>query len=1403
MKRIVFLLSIFVSFGFCDFQPAFFSYLGVCPKVYTYTTIDYPRQNASFYITDYKCDSSSTVVFYVNDDQPSTVYCSGLFIAFFYSYNPRFSADSFVANEWHFTFIEQKQLGSSLANYYELKKYYVHYGRFSPFSDPELDHHYSSEWDSSTNSCICKEGFIAGDDNSSCVPKSPELLEQPDGKEGECGVSVGSYIVPKYRIFNDNFEIKGTSISINYSSARVEGYKSPLYPFNSTNIVANGWTLSNVHYFNNKTNTLHLGDGEVVEYSIYDITTLNNGNIIVYDKSHIGHEFNRQGLILRSFDNKSNNNIYTFTYNNNNLAKITDILGRSIVINRDSLTNKIVSIIAPHSQITSLQIDSNNNLVSISYEDSSAFRFEYNINSLLTKKTTPRDYVYSYKYDNNGRVSKSINPLGNEYTFNSSIYNNLTAISSFTTPSGSSYSYTNAKTNNNGVQFSSSVNPFGDVRKTTTTNNELNRHIDSCGILTTVTYDIDELSMQKRVSSINRTMPSGLNSYEIFHSSYTSRPNNTQKETSTHTLNGKTTTTITDYHLGTHLTTSPEGRSTDVRFDKDSLLITSVLIPSISTTTFTYNAKKELAKVAFGTRVYDFTYDTRGNILTYKDALGTYTYSYDNMDRVTSITDPNNYRIYFYYDNEGNMIRITNPTSHYNEFTYNALNNKNIWSSPLGYQTRYTYNEDKNIASIQRPSGKSITNSYINSRLYQTTTPQTTYNYLYNCGSLISKISSSDNEEVNYSYDGELLKSVSYGGLLNEDISYTYNNDFLPASITYAKETHRYSYDKDSLVTKIDNLNITRNANVGAITKVADTLFTKTITYNSFNEEEKVNDVVNKKSVFNKNITSLNNNGQILKATEQTHNKTINYTYVYDKLGRLTKSTQQHTTIASYTPTSSVVVTNNTINSVEATADVVNDNTAPKQLSTIKKGASDLNSNIANCDVTTSTNSKNKISKRSSTKKSISTAADLNSNIANCDVTTSTNSNNNNILTNTASKRLSTKKSIATINNAKTNTTTNTASNKTNTTNNNNVATNTTTNQTSSTTYEYIEEFTYDSKGNILTKKITKDKNTILLSGTYSIEDSIEKFGEYTYIYDNDGYLIQKLSNSNISDRTEYIYGTLGELREVKLPNKSITYRYNALNQKVAKLINNEIVEKYLWLDLITLLAIYDKDDNLIQRYYYYPNSRVPYKLKDSSNNIYYLSYNHQQSLRAITDINGNVVKDIEYSVYGEILNDTNSSISVPFSFAGGVIDSDTKLIRFGYRYYDTYSSKWTSKDPIDFNGKDINLYNYVLNDPVNLIDPIGLSPLKWFGKAKGAKSAIEGVGEVNNAFEKRDECNKWRDLANNKSLPYYEKQGYELAYANCYNTQVRGPDGAMNDASTGIRGIIEGALRIFRPFGR
>jgi YD repeat-containing protein len=109
-------------------------------------------------------------------------------------------------------------------------------------------------------------------------------------------------------------------------------------------------------------------------------------------------------------------------------------------------------------------------------------------------------------------------------------------------------------------------------------------------------------------------------------------------------------------------------------------------------------------------------------------------------------------------------------------------------------------------------------------------------------------------------------------------------------------------------------------------------------------------------------------------------------------------------------------------------------------------------------------------------------------------------------------------------------------------------------------------------------------------TASYTLDDGLQVYGDNSYRYDDDGYLVEKVTPEGT---TTYSYGTLGELREVVTPTQTITYQHNALNQRVAKLVNGIVVEKYLWANLTTLLATYDKDDNLVQRFDY-ADQRMP-----------------------------------------------------------------------------------------------------------------------------------------------------------------------------------------------------------------
>lgn len=65
-------------------------------------------------------------------------------------------------------------------------------------------------------------------------------------------------------------------------------------------------------------------------------------------------------------------------------------------------------------------------------------------------------------------------------------------------------------------------------------------------------------------------------------------------------------------------------------------------------------------------------------------------------------------------------------------------------------------------------------------------------------------------------------------------------------------------------------------------------------------------------------------------------------------------------------------------------------------------------------------------------------------------------------------------------------------------------------------------------------------------------------------------------------------------------------------------------------------------------------------------------------------------------------------SSPVQYGFTGRELDVETGKYYYRARIYDPHTGRWTTRDPILFKGGNANLYGYVLNNPVNLVDPSG-----------------------------------------------------------------------------------------------
>jgi RHS repeat-associated protein len=190
---------------------------------------------------------------------------------------------------------------------------------------------------------------------------------------------------------------------------------------------------------------------------------------------------------------------------------------------------------------------------------------------------------------------------------------------------------------------------------------------------------------------------------------------------------------------------------------------------------------------------------------------------------------------------------------------------------------------------------------------------------------------------------------------------------------------------------------------------------------------------------------------------------------------------------------------------------------------------------------------------------------------------------------------------------------------------------------------------------------------------------------------------------------TSYSYDVLGNLTTVHLPaGTNITYVADALNRRVGKKINGVLQSGFLY-DGARLVAQLDGGSQVVSQFVYGTGRTSPDVMIRGG--VSYRVFSDQLgSPRLVVDsATGAIAQRMDYDEFGNVINDTNPGFQ-PFGFAGGLYDPDTKLVRFGARDYDPTLGRWTAKDPILFGGGDTNLYGYVLNDPVNMVDPSGLA---------------------------------------------------------------------------------------------
>jgi RHS repeat-associated protein len=1094
---------------------------------------------------------------------------------------------------------------------------------------------------------------------------------------------------------------------------------------------------------NNQYLTLKSGDGRVVYFAdvgnnqfdsaspeFYGQVVKNTDNTYTLTfKDGRVHQFSTAGKLLWQKDR--NGNQTTLSYDTNNrLTSITDAFGRTLTLttNVNGTVSQISDSIATIA--TYEYYPSTTKLKTVTYNDGAKYKFEYtNITIggqtktfLTIVKDALDNILETHQYDAQGRATTS-EKHGNveKYTLD--------------------YTNANASTNPHTIV----TDALGRVTKyyfdKSKGRNVVTKTEGICncgGGSETTLYEYDaKLNLTKKVDALNQQT---LYTYD----------GNGNRLTQTDTLG---TETYTYNNFGQILTKTDRmnGVWTNTYDTSGNLLTAKDALNN--TTTLAYSTIGQLAIVKDAlNRTTTLTYDTSGRLTEVKDANNkTTNYAYDARARVTGITNALNETTAFEYDLNNRLKKVIYADTTFMTYTYDLAGRRTAMTDERGNTTNYGYDNAYRLTSVTDALNHTTTYSYdlMSNPTAQTDALGNTTNYEYDDFNRLKKViyppsqtgTTRLEERLEYDTLGNIKKRID---MANRETLYDYDTGHRLIKITDAlNQLTQFEYNARSQMTKVkDALN-------------QEYIFT----YDALGRQLSQ---TRAGSVMNYEYDAVGNR---TKRTDYTGRET---TYVYDTLNRLTNINYTGQTganaVYAYDDLSRLTAASNNAGMVNFTYDTRGRvKTSTDVFNHLVEYSYDAASNRTQLKLDSAvhtTYNYDNVNRLIQLSDEVSQSFTFGYDIANRltsktlpnGITTSYEYDGMSRLT-----RL--KDDLPTANlfdrQYKYNPA-NQISQIAEPTQIRNFGYDNVDRLTSMTNGTSNEDYSFDGVGN---------RTASHLSAIYSYQpfNRMTSTSSSTMGYDVNGNLTSKTQGSTL-----WLFDWDYENRMISATNgtETASYKYDALGRRVERTKGSENT-KFIY-DGLDVIA----DDNSGTLTKYQNGLGIDNKLKISLNGTarYFLS-DHLGSTNALTDSSGAIVESANYDSFGI----ATGNLTTRYQFTGREYDNFTGLYYYRARFYDAKLGRFISEDPIGFAGGDVNLYGYVLNNPIRFTDPLGTSvPIwdhswYWYYSKKCAETGIQAACDVNNQNQTQEDLERMAQEAFNRGTGSVSGLRFKVGYAENY----------------------------------
>jgi len=224
--------------------------------------------------------------------------------------------------------------------------------------------------------------------------------------------------------------------------------------------------------------------------------------------------------------------------------------------------------------------------------------------------------------------------------------------------------------------------------------------------------------------------------------------------------------------------------------------------------------------------------------------------------------------------------------------------------------------------------------------------------------------------------------------------------------------------------------------------------------------------------------------------------------------------------------------------------------------------------------------------------------------------------------------------------------------------------------------------------------------------------------GSDSYAYDANGNMISRVENGVAYCQTfdtENHLVTVENLSSGDCSNKTVatttTYVYDADGNRVKRIVNDGTTTTTT--TYVAGMEIEIVSGTETQRTVYYPAGGAFRVIGGANAGLYFRHSDHLGSTSVLSDATGAKVtgSDVVYAPFGAVRSGTESTLT-DFGYTGQKHDLSTGgLMYYGARYYLPELGRFISADtivPSTSNPQALNRYTYVLNSPINMVDPTG-----------------------------------------------------------------------------------------------